>query len=200
MDKTAHLSQSALVHTSFSLNTNAHHLTHLGLHHPRLAWAARTIMPSHSRREAAGNTVKSLWFFQTSGLLQLACVVMMTQCHAIPPHRSPPPPLCNLPIAHAHQPMTMSSTPSQGCPASESTASSQPPAAHTPSDYEQMFDWAPVSLWLEDYSGLKRLFTQWRSEGIDNLASHLQADPQRPGAMHAGVPGAAGQPIHAGSV
>lgn len=75
--------------------------------------------------------------------------------------------------------MTMSSTPSQGCPASESTVSSQPPAAHTPSDYEQMFDWAPVSLWLEDYSGLKRLFTQWRSEGIDNLASHLKADPQR---------------------
>ena len=36
-----------------------------------------------------------------------------------------------------------------------------------------------MSLWLEDYSGLKRLFTQWRSEGIDNLASHLQADPQR---------------------
>lgn len=75
--------------------------------------------------------------------------------------------------------MTMSSTPSQGCPASESTASSQPPADHTPSDYEQMFDWAPVSLWLEDYSGLKRLFTQWRSEGIDNLASHLKAVPQR---------------------
>lgn len=47
------------------------------------------------------------------------------------------------------------------------------------SDFEQMFDLAPVSLWLEDYSGLKRLFEQWREEGVSNLADHLAQDPAR---------------------
>lgn len=28
--------------------------------------------------------------------------------------------------------------------------------------YADMFELAPVSLWLEEYSGLKMLFTQWR--------------------------------------
>lgn len=46
-------------------------------------------------------------------------------------------------------------------------------------EYEQMFDLAPVSLWLEDYSGLKRLFDQWRSEGVTDLAAFLAQDPER---------------------
>ena len=29
-------------------------------------------------------------------------------------------------------------------------------------DDAEMFELAPVSLWLEDYSGLKRLFAAWR--------------------------------------
>ncbi len=48
-----------------------------------------------------------------------------------------------------------------------------------PADYEAMFDLAPVSLWLEDYSGLKRLFDQWRGEGVQDLPAHLGAEPQR---------------------
>lgn len=47
------------------------------------------------------------------------------------------------------------------------------------SDFEQMFDLAPVSLWLEDYSGLKRLFDQWRQAGVTDLAAYLAQDPQR---------------------
>jgi diguanylate cyclase (GGDEF)-like protein len=47
------------------------------------------------------------------------------------------------------------------------------------SDLEQMFDLAPVSLWLEDYSGLKRLFDQWRSEGVTDLAPYLAEQPER---------------------
>ena len=47
------------------------------------------------------------------------------------------------------------------------------------SDFEQMFDLAPVSLWLEDYSGLKALFDHWRAEGVTDLASHLLGDKTR---------------------
>ena len=46
-------------------------------------------------------------------------------------------------------------------------------------DFEHMFDLAPVSLWLEDYSALRQLFGQWRAQGITNIRSHLSADPTR---------------------
>jgi diguanylate cyclase (GGDEF)-like protein len=46
-------------------------------------------------------------------------------------------------------------------------------------DFEAMFDLAPVSLWLEDFSGLRVLFERWRSEGVDDLGAHLRADAQR---------------------
>ncbi|PVE21326.1 histidine kinase [Microvirga sp. KLBC 81] len=42
-----------------------------------------------------------------------------------------------------------------------------------------MFDLAPVSLWLEDYSGLKQLFEEWRADGVTSLRAHLEADPER---------------------
>jgi diguanylate cyclase (GGDEF)-like protein len=42
-----------------------------------------------------------------------------------------------------------------------------------------MFDLAPVSLWLEDYSGIKRLFTEWHRAGIRSLREFLQEDPRR---------------------
>ena len=46
-------------------------------------------------------------------------------------------------------------------------------------DFEHMFDLAPVSLWLEDYSGLKRLFDGWRAEGVTDIRAHLAQDPAR---------------------
>ena len=46
-------------------------------------------------------------------------------------------------------------------------------------DFEHMFDLAPVSLWLEDYSALQQLFAQWRVQGITDIRSHLSADPAR---------------------
>lgn len=46
-------------------------------------------------------------------------------------------------------------------------------------DFESMFELAPVSLWLEDYSALRRLFDQWRAEGVEDLRAHLADDPQR---------------------
>jgi len=42
-----------------------------------------------------------------------------------------------------------------------------------------MFEAAPVSLWLEDYSGLKALLDEWRRAGIVDLRAHLAADEAR---------------------
>ena len=39
----------------------------------------------------------------------------------------------------------------------------------TDPDDATMFDLAPVSLWIEDYSAVKALFEQWRAEGVDDL-------------------------------
>ncbi len=46
-------------------------------------------------------------------------------------------------------------------------------------DYEHMFELAPVSLWLEDFSELKRLFDGWRAQGVTDIRSHLAEDPAR---------------------
>ncbi|HEY4202876.1 MAG TPA: sensor domain-containing diguanylate cyclase [Devosiaceae bacterium] len=40
-----------------------------------------------------------------------------------------------------------------------------------------MFELAPVSLWLEDYSGLKQLFVRWREAGVTDLAAYFRQDP-----------------------
>ena len=49
----------------------------------------------------------------------------------------------------------------------------------TGADFEHMFDLAPVSLWLEDYSALKQLFDDWRADGVTDIRVHLAADPAR---------------------
>ena len=46
-------------------------------------------------------------------------------------------------------------------------------------DFEEMFELAPVSLWLEDYSALHALFARWRAAGVVDLRAHLSADPAR---------------------
>ena len=46
-------------------------------------------------------------------------------------------------------------------------------------DDAEMFDLAPVSLWLEDYSGIRDLFETWRREGGTSLRDYLQEDPRR---------------------
>nr|WP_249334215.1 GGDEF domain-containing protein [Comamonas sp. PE63] len=42
-----------------------------------------------------------------------------------------------------------------------------------------MFNLAPVSLWMEDYSGLRQIFDQWRADGVSDLLSFLREDPER---------------------
>lgn len=52
---------------------------------------------------------------------------------------------------------------------------------HTPShpEFEHLFDYAPISLWLEDFSALKTLFGTWRGQGVVDLKAHLQHNPER---------------------
>lgn len=54
-------------------------------------------------------------------------------------------------------------------------------------DFEHMFEVAPVSLWLEDYSAVRRLFAQWREQGVVDVASWLRDDPQRIAAFGASI-------------
>lgn len=42
-----------------------------------------------------------------------------------------------------------------------------------------MFELAPVSMWLEDFSGVKRQLDAWRAAGVTDLRSYLQADLSR---------------------
>lgn len=44
-------------------------------------------------------------------------------------------------------------------------------------DFELLFESAPISLWLEDYSALKLLFDEWRAQGVEDLAAHLAQAP-----------------------
>jgi diguanylate cyclase (GGDEF)-like protein len=46
-------------------------------------------------------------------------------------------------------------------------------------DDVEMFDLAPVSLWIEDYSAVRTLFEQWRAGGIGDIRAFLAADPDR---------------------
>jgi len=46
-------------------------------------------------------------------------------------------------------------------------------------DLADTFELAPVSLWLEDYSGLKALFERWRAEGVADLRAFLRRHPER---------------------
>jgi diguanylate cyclase (GGDEF)-like protein len=48
-----------------------------------------------------------------------------------------------------------------------------------PDDAAEMFDLAPVSLWVEDYSAVRTLFEQWRAAGVADIAAYLHADADR---------------------
>jgi diguanylate cyclase (GGDEF)-like protein len=41
-----------------------------------------------------------------------------------------------------------------------------------------MFEMAPVSLWLEDFSALKHMFDRWRATGVTDLRAHLSVHPE----------------------
>ncbi|MFD1913063.1 sensor domain-containing diguanylate cyclase [Halodurantibacterium flavum] len=41
------------------------------------------------------------------------------------------------------------------------------------------FDLAPVSMWIEDFSGVKRKFDEWRAQGVTDIRSFLREDLSR---------------------
>mgnify|MGYP001552760629 FL=1 len=47
------------------------------------------------------------------------------------------------------------------------------------SDDTEMFELAPVSLWLEDFSGVRALFDSWKAEGITDLQAFFAEDLAR---------------------
>ncbi len=56
----------------------------------------------------------------------------------------------------------------------------QAPTVHADGrDDAEMFERAPVALWLEDYSGLKTLFDAWRDAGVTDLRAFLLEDTAR---------------------
>ncbi len=51
--------------------------------------------------------------------------------------------------------------------------------ATDPDDDATMFDLAPVSLWIEDFSAVKALFEQLQAEGVGDITAFLAANPDR---------------------
>lgn len=50
-------------------------------------------------------------------------------------------------------------------------------ASRLDDDYETLFQLAPVSLWLEDFSAVRRAFDQLRADGVADLRAYLRAHP-----------------------
>jgi PAS domain S-box-containing protein len=44
--------------------------------------------------------------------------------------------------------------------------------------YREIFSAAPVSIWEEDFSGVKALVDEWRAHGVRDLRAHLDAHPE----------------------
>ncbi|MGH8780388.1 diguanylate cyclase domain-containing protein [Paraburkholderia sp.] len=60
-----------------------------------------------------------------------------------------------------------------------SSAGREPPARSAAGDDSEMFDLAPVSLWLEDFSGVRALFDVWRADGVTDLRAAIVQEPHR---------------------
>jgi diguanylate cyclase (GGDEF)-like protein len=46
-------------------------------------------------------------------------------------------------------------------------------------DGSQLFELAPIPMWLEDFSGVQELFETWRAEGVEDLRAFLAEDGNR---------------------
>jgi diguanylate cyclase (GGDEF)-like protein len=57
-------------------------------------------------------------------------------------------------------------------------AQDMPRGTVTASDDSEMFELAPVSLWLEDFSEVRALFDAWRAEGVSDLRAHFRDHPE----------------------
>lgn len=53
------------------------------------------------------------------------------------------------------------------------------PLTTSNADFELMFESAPISLWLEDYSALKKTFDEWRGQGVVDFNAHVAQYPEK---------------------
>lgn len=51
------------------------------------------------------------------------------------------------------------------------------PDSHAEEHYQILFEYAPISLWEEDYSGIQRLFDGLRQRGVQSLETYLAEHP-----------------------
>lgn len=56
---------------------------------------------------------------------------------------------------------------------------SMPAASTDPTELAELFELAPVSLWLEDYSAVSAQLQHWRDEGVTDLRAFLEESPDR---------------------
>lgn len=54
-------------------------------------------------------------------------------------------------------------------------------------NFRDLFQLAPISLWLEDFSAIKALFDEWRGKGISDIEAYFAAYPEQVGACSAGI-------------
>ncbi|MFN3987860.1 MAG: diguanylate cyclase domain-containing protein [Rhodocyclaceae bacterium] len=67
---------------------------------------------------------------------------------------------------------------------------SSPPSPETTGDdlaFRDLFELAPISLWLEDFSGIKALFNEWRAAGISDVDTYFDAYPEQVEACSAAI-------------
>ena len=42
-----------------------------------------------------------------------------------------------------------------------------------------IFDLSPIPMWLQDFSGVRRIFDEWTAQGITDIKQYLLEDPNR---------------------
>ncbi len=42
-----------------------------------------------------------------------------------------------------------------------------------------IFDLSPIAMWLQDFSGIKKIFDEWTAQGIPDIKQHLLEDTNR---------------------
>lgn len=52
------------------------------------------------------------------------------------------------------------------------------PASALVTDFEQMFELAPVSLWLEDFGAVRALIDGWKAQGVTDVEAFLREHPE----------------------
>ncbi|MDQ7989981.1 MAG: sensor domain-containing diguanylate cyclase [Candidatus Dactylopiibacterium sp.] len=62
-----------------------------------------------------------------------------------------------------------------------------PNTSLVPDRADPLFEYAPVSLWLEDFSGVRSLFEDWRAQGVEDIDAHFAAHPETVNACAAAI-------------